>query len=78
MASNNPIIATNIPAIGGIISDKKNALVVRSDSGKAIADAISDLINSKSLSNKISEQAWKDVQPYTWTNRAKKILEWAC
>ena len=35
-------------------------------------------LGNSGLAKRISEQAYKDVQKYTWNNRAKKILEFIC
>jgi len=55
-----------------------NAILVEPDNPEAIAIGIKKVLNDLELSKKISEQAYRDVQKYTWDNRAKKILNFIC
>jgi len=77
MASNNPIIASELPSLREIL-DKNNSILVEPDNPEAMAKGIKKLLSDAELAQKISEQAYKDVQEYTWNNRAKKILDFIC
>ena len=74
MASKRPIIASDLPSFGEVLNDR-NALLVEPDNAQALLDGIKQTLEDLHSSDRISEQAYKDVQKYTWEKRAKKILE---
>lgn len=73
MASGRPIIASDLPSFREVLN-QGNSILVESDNPKALAEGIKKVLNSPELAEKISNQAFKDVQQYTWDKRAKKIL----
>jgi len=75
MAAKKPIIASNIPALRGLLRHKENAYLVTPDSGKDIANAAKELISNSGLCKKMVEQSWMDVQKYNWEKRAENILK---
>jgi glycosyltransferase involved in cell wall biosynthesis len=74
MVSGQPIVACNLPSFREILKED-NAILVESDNPQAMAIGIQKALNDFVLAKNISEQAYKDVQNYTWDNRAKNILE---
>ena len=74
MASERPIIASRIPAFRQLLRHKRNAYMVEPDSGKAIHNAICRLCKAPELCREISSGAWRDVQGFTWSNRARQVL----
>jgi glycosyltransferase involved in cell wall biosynthesis len=74
MASCRPIVATNLPAIAEILSDKINALLVGPDSADSLFEGIKRVLEDEALGEKISLQSASDVKNYTWEERVKKIL----
>ena len=74
MASQRPIIATDLPSVREILKEK-NAFIVKPDDPKDLAEGIENILNNKGLSKKISEQAFLDVKQYTWGKRAEGILK---
>lgn len=75
MAARRPIVATDIPALSGLLRDEENALVVEPDSPEALAAALRRLADDPGLSHRLAEQARRDVDPYTWKRRAREVLE---
>jgi len=73
MASKRPIIASNLPSIREILN-KNNAILVKPDSSEDLAKGINLSLKNKDFSDKISLQAYQDVQEYTWQKRTKKIV----
>ena len=73
MASGRPIVSSDLPSIREILNER-NAVLVEPDNSKALASAIERVLRSSDLSEKISMQALRDVQNYSWSNRAKNIL----
>ena len=58
MCSKNPIIATDLISTKEILTNKKNSILVKPNSPKAIADGINMISENKDLSNKISKNAY--------------------
>ena len=73
MASKRPVIASDLPSIREILSDN-NAILVRAGDYKDLADGIKKIIINKELGDCLAEQAFQDVQEYSWSERANRIL----
>ena len=71
MASKRPIIASKLPSICEILEDKKNAILFEADNPKDLADKINWTLENDCTD--IVNQAYKDVQEYTWDKRAENI-----
>ena len=76
MAARRPIIASDIPAVQGLLRHRENAYLIEPDSAAAIASAIQVLADDLDLSAQIVEQAGEDVQQFTWARRAEDILSY--
>ena len=74
MASERPIVASDLPTINEILRDGKNAKLVKPDSPLALKEGIEKVLKDKNLSRKISKQARIDVEEYSWERRAQKII----
>jgi len=80
MTSKNPIVASNLSSFKEVLNDpstgsgQANCIFVEPDNPESMAIGIKKALNDTELSKKISEQAFQDVQQYTWDNRAKKII----
>ncbi|XOB42195.1 MAG: glycosyltransferase family 4 protein [Candidatus Nealsonbacteria bacterium] len=74
MSSKRPIMASDLPSIREILNEN-NAFLVKPDSPEELAKEIKSLLKNPSFSAKISNQAFQDVQDYTWQKRTGKILE---
>jgi len=75
MAAKRPIIATNLPTTKEVLKNNHNAILVKPDNPEELAQEIERVLADQNLSNKISEQAYKDVRNYTWERRVEKILK---
>lgn len=73
MASEKPIIASDLPSIREILNNYNSVLVDPDDSEK-LAKAINLVLSDATLSDKISKQSFTDVQKYSWLSRAKNII----
>jgi len=73
MASKRPIVASDLPSIREILNDH-NSIIMEPNDPQKLAEGIKEALN-QDLSQKISQQAFSDVQSYTWEKRTKKILE---
>ena len=73
MASGNPIVASDLPSIREILNET-NAVLVKPDDSKELADGVIKVLRDDDLSGKISKQALEDIKEYTWQKRADKII----
>jgi glycosyltransferase involved in cell wall biosynthesis len=73
MASGRPIIASDIPSIAEILN-KTNSFLIEADNPVAIRDAIIAVIHDAKDGGLRSNKALLDVQRYSWSGRAKRIL----
>ncbi len=76
MASMRPIVATALPSTQEVLSNHQNALLVPPSDPDALQDALSELLTREPLRKKLAEQAFADVQYYTWESRAERIFAW--
>lgn len=73
MASSKPIVASDLPSLREVLNEN-NSVLVEPDSPEKLAEGIKKILDNPELSGKISGQALRDVQKYSWSNRAKNIL----
>jgi len=78
MISGCPIVATDLPALRKHLEHGRNALLVKPDDPRALADAIRMVMNNRIDAMKLAKAARVDVTPYTWHNRARAILTRFC
>lgn len=74
MAGKRPIIATDLPSIREVLNEN-NAVIVKPDNPRDLADGIKKIIEYENLAKKIADQAFEDVQRHTWVKRAESIIE---
>jgi glycosyltransferase involved in cell wall biosynthesis len=75
MASGRPVVASDLPVLREILRDGENALLYPPESDGALAAAIRRLRDEPGLGSRLAEQAWRDVQTYSWDERARRISE---
>ena len=73
MASRRPIVASDLPAIREILNEE-NAILVEPGNPKALAEGIKKVLQDEELATKVADNAYKDVQQYSWDKRAERIL----
>lgn len=74
MAAARPIAASDLPSIREILNIN-NSILVEPGDAKSLANGIKQVLSDKELGDKISRQAYSDVQKYAWEKRAKSILK---
>jgi glycosyltransferase involved in cell wall biosynthesis len=74
MAAKRPIVASDLPSIRGILDDN-NAIFAEAGNPESLASSIKKLLEDPMLARRISEQAFSDVQNYTWEKMAERILK---
>ncbi|MFH1780764.1 MAG: glycosyltransferase family 4 protein [Candidatus Nealsonbacteria bacterium] len=75
MASNRPIVASNLPSIGEILNGE-NAILVEPDNPNDLARGIKKALEDEDLALKVAAQAFLEVQNYIWQKRVQKIYEY--
>lgn len=75
MAAGRPIIATDLEAIKKRIQHMETGILVKEKSGDEIANAIRLVFADKTLADKLSRNAEKKAEKYTWKRRAEVILD---
>ncbi|MBI2053858.1 MAG: glycosyltransferase family 4 protein, partial [Candidatus Staskawiczbacteria bacterium] len=73
MASQRPIVASDLPSIREIL-DEKSAVFFEPGDSEKLGQGIKKIINDENLAKSISVKALEKVREYTWEKRAKKIL----
>lgn len=73
MASGVPIVASDLPSLREILSEK-NAFLVPPDDPEALAAGIRYVFEHKDEANMRAHQARIDVEQYTWHARARNIM----
>lgn len=74
MASGRPIVASDLPSTGEIIGPA-SARLVQADNPRALAEGILALSRNPAEAERLSHQAFRDVAAYSWTRRARNILD---
>jgi len=73
MASNRPIVASNLPSIREVL-DNSNAVFFTPDDHIDLANNINRILYDYELSLMVSKKARDDVENFSWEKRAKTIL----
>lgn len=74
MASGVPIIASDLPSIREVLNEN-NAILVSPDDPTELAFAIVRVLENTVRAGMLGARAQMDVAPYSWSHRAKKILD---
>jgi glycosyltransferase involved in cell wall biosynthesis len=75
MGAKRPIISSDLPVIKEILANNHNSILVNSERPEELAQAIKSLLTNNTLASRIAQQAYLDVQNYSWQKRSEKILE---
>ena len=74
MASHTPVVASDLPSTAEVIRDGENGLLYPPGDREALAAALRTLRDDPATGTRLAEQAARDVEDYTWTARARRIL----
>lgn len=75
LATGNPVVASDLPVLREVLRHGENALLYPPRDATALADALKRLWAERGLGRALADQAWLDVQQYSWRARASRILE---
>ncbi len=73
MALGLPVVSTNVGGLSYMLEDGKTAFLINDGDIKAMTDKVFRLIENPELSNKLSSNARKEVEKYSWDSVK---LEW--
>lgn len=74
MAAGVPIVASDLPSHREVIRHGENGWLVKPDNPGALAQGIHSLLENNAVAQRLAKQATRDVQSYTWEQRASEIL----
>ena len=74
LASSKPIIASDLPSISRILSNDINAILVKSLSSPSFALEINNLFSDTEKYNRLSNNALKKAEAFTWKKRAREMI----
>lgn len=74
MASKRPVISSDLPSVRKILNEKNCLFCHPGDHGD-LANKIKKLFDDNVFAENIADQAFRDVQEYTWDKRAKNIID---
>ncbi len=75
MASGVPIIASDLPVLGEVLTHERNALIAAADDLPAWQASVRRLLEDRPLARRIGLQAYTDlVEHHTWDARVRKIF----
>ena len=74
MAAKRPILASDVTSTKEILEHGKNAILFKADDPYTCAQSLKHLLQNSKLASNLVKSAYKDVRPYTWELRAKKVL----
>ena len=75
MASERPVVASDLPSLGELFEDGRNALLVRPDCPDDLARGIRQILEDPALAQRLSAAGRESVRSRTWDQRAAAILE---
>ncbi len=75
MAARRPMVASRLPSLQEVLRDGENSLLVEPDDPRSLAAGILRVVTSEGLASRIAQQAWEDVQSFSWTARARAVLD---
>lgn len=74
MASRRAIISSDLPVIREVLNPS-NAVLCPPEDIAAWSEALGTLIYDEEKRQALAEQAWQDIQGYSWLERARKALQ---
>jgi glycosyltransferase involved in cell wall biosynthesis len=74
MASRRAIISSDLPVIREVLNPS-NACLCPPDNIEVWSETLGSLIYDQERRLNLADQAWQDIQQYTWLERARKALE---
>ncbi len=74
MAVRRPIISSDLPSLREVLTDQE-AVFFEAGNSEDLARAVKSIFQNQELSEKLSYNAYRKVQDYTWDNRVSSLLK---
>ena len=74
MAAKRPIIASDLPVLHEILDNSRNSILFDPGNSKQFVECINVIINNKINIVRLTENAFQDVQYFTWEKRSNRII----
>ena len=68
-----PIVASKLPSLTEILNEN-NSFLVEPDNSASLAKGLDFILKNPEFGRRIAEQAFLDVQKYTWQKRANRVM----
>jgi glycosyltransferase involved in cell wall biosynthesis len=73
LGAGRPIVASRLPALGEVLRDGENALLVEPDDPSALASAIARVSSDRALAVRLARCAFAAAAEFTWARRAERL-----
>lgn len=74
MASGRPVVATDLPSVREVLTNGRNAVLVRPGDARSLAQGLKKVITDRRFGARISREALRDVKKYDWSVRGAAIV----
>src|SRR5512137_2728690 len=74
MASKRAIVSSDLPVIREVLNPS-NAMLCAPEDIESWSYALGTLISDQDKRDALANQAWQDIQKYTWLERARNALD---
>lgn len=75
MGAQRPIVASDLPSLREVLRHQENAYLTPPDQPHALAAGILTVLAQPALADRLAQTAYRDVQQFTWEQRAQVILD---
>ncbi len=75
MAAGRPVVASDLPSLREVLRHGENGWLVPPDDPSGLAQGIQHVLAEPALAADLAAEAQRDVQDYTWAQRAGRILD---
>jgi phosphatidylinositol alpha-mannosyltransferase len=76
MATGKPIVASDIPGYAGLVTHGVEGLLVKPRDERALMSALLNLLNDKSMREKMGEKGKLKASDYSWEVVAQKVMSY--
>ncbi|MGA8055299.1 MAG: glycosyltransferase family 4 protein, partial [Burkholderiales bacterium] len=76
MAMGKPVVASHLPSLAEVLVDRRNAMLVRPEDPRALANAVRSLIDDPALSRALGAEAKRlAYDRFGWVQRSSRLAE---
>jgi glycosyltransferase involved in cell wall biosynthesis len=75
LAARRPVVASDLPSVREDVVDGESALLVEPGSPQALTQAVTRLLESPELAQRMAEAGYALAERFTWRARAARLIE---